>query len=77
MNPELDKLQAYPFQRLAELLKQSKPNTSLSHIALSIGEPGHQAPRFVNEIFTANLQGLAHYPKTLGDRSSSSVLGQR
>ncbi len=69
MNPELEKLQAYPFQRLSELLKHSQPNTELTSIMLSIGEPGHQPPQFVNEIFSANLHGLSNYPKTLGDRS--------
>lgn len=76
MNPDLDTLQDYPFQRLHELLKHTQPNAELTHIALSIGEPAHLYPKFVDEVFIANLKGLSSYPKTLGDRSLREAICQ-
>ncbi len=66
MNPDLDKLQPYPFEKL-NALKAGTSSKSKSHIALSIGEPKHATP----ELITAALQrhlgpGLASYPMTRG-----------
>ena len=47
MNPALDLLKPYPFERLAELKKDINPNGLLKHISLSIGEPKHETPGFV------------------------------
>ncbi|MDY6978231.1 MAG: succinyldiaminopimelate transaminase, partial [Pseudomonadota bacterium] len=44
MNPELDKLHPYPFEKLAQLKSGVTPPAQLEHIALSIGEPKHTAP---------------------------------
>lgn len=66
MNPELDKLHPYPFEKLAQLKAEFIPPSSLEHIALSIGEPKHQAPEFVlNEIVTG-ISDIAKYPLTKG-----------
>jgi N-succinyldiaminopimelate aminotransferase len=65
MNPNLAKLQSYPFEKLAEL-KSSVTPASLSAINLSIGEPKHPAPALVNAAITGHLNGLSTYPTTIG-----------
>lgn len=65
MNPFLQKLQPYPFEKLAALKSSCTP-PDLPHIALSIGEPKHPAPAFVLEALCANLDGISQYPLTRG-----------
>jgi N-succinyldiaminopimelate aminotransferase len=65
MNPDLDKLQPYPFEKLAALKAAVTP-AQKEHIALSIGEPKHQPPGFVVEELITHLHGLANYPLTKG-----------
>lgn len=66
MNPDLLKLQPYPFEKLATLKDAVTPPAQLAHIALSIGEPKHPSPAFVLDEFTRNLDKLANYPTTAG-----------
>ncbi|HEY0943086.1 MAG TPA: succinyldiaminopimelate transaminase [Steroidobacter sp.] len=66
MNPALNKLQPYPFERLRALLAGAQPPAGLSHIAMYIGEPRHPAPPLVVEALTANMTGLGSYPATAG-----------
>jgi N-succinyldiaminopimelate aminotransferase len=66
MNPHLARLQQYPFQKLAALLKGVHPDSALSPINLSIGEPRHATPEFIKRALVDNLDGLAGYPPTLG-----------
>src|ERR1017187_3862881 len=66
MNPNLNKLQPYPFQKLRELFHGIQPNASLTPVNLSIGEPKHATPAFIKEALAANLGGLANYPMTVG-----------
>lgn len=66
MNPELDKLHPYPFEKLASLKSGITPDPSLSHIALSIGEPKHAAPEFVLKYLQQHLDGVSAYPLTKG-----------
>ncbi|MGA4474912.1 succinyldiaminopimelate transaminase [Ectopseudomonas chengduensis] len=66
MNPALDQLQPYPFEKLRELLGSVQPAANKRPIALSIGEPKHRSPDFVGQALTANLDKLAVYPTTLG-----------
>lgn len=66
MNPALDLLKPYPFERLAALTKDINPNGQLKHISLSIGEPKHVPPGFVFDAIKDNLSGLAKYPTTRG-----------
>jgi N-succinyldiaminopimelate aminotransferase len=66
MNPDIDRLQAYPFERLAHLKQGATPPPGLSHIALSIGEPRHPAPAFVVDALRNALDGLGNYPATAG-----------
>lgn len=66
VNPRLDLLQPYPFQRLKSLLAQSKPPQGLSAIDLSIGEPKHATPELIFAALREHFSGLASYPATLG-----------
>ncbi|XNT62571.1 hypothetical protein ACL7DC_10640 [Bordetella pertussis] len=48
MNPRLDALHPYPFEKLRALLADAgKPTHDLPPINLSIGEPKHAAPAAV------------------------------
>jgi N-succinyldiaminopimelate aminotransferase len=66
MNPRLEKLHAYPFERLAKLKAGVVPPAELAPIMMYIGEPQHQAPPFVLEALRANLDKLGTYPLTAG-----------
>ncbi|OOZ40229.1 succinyldiaminopimelate transaminase [Solemya pervernicosa gill symbiont] len=66
MNPDLDLLQPYPFERLKQLKAGIEPPAGLSHIPLSIGEPKHAAPGFVTEELITHLHTLSSYPLTKG-----------
>ncbi|MCW9047094.1 MAG: aminotransferase class I/II-fold pyridoxal phosphate-dependent enzyme, partial [Gammaproteobacteria bacterium] len=66
MNPDLNRLHPYPFEKLAELKAGISPNNALSHIALSIGEPKHEPPAFVLEELVNSLAKIANYPLTRG-----------
>ena len=49
VNPNLERLQSYPFQKLSALLDGAKPNPDYSQIALHIGEPKHPTPEFIKK----------------------------
>ncbi|MDO3385797.1 succinyldiaminopimelate transaminase [Gilvimarinus sp. SDUM040013] len=66
MNPDLQQLHPYPFEKLAKLKEGVTPPSQLEHIALSIGEPKHEPPAFVLQSFKDNLQRFANYPATKG-----------
>lgn len=66
MNPLLEKLQPYPFEKLSKLLGEVTPNPDLDPIKLSIGEPKHPAPQFVLDTLTDNIQQVEVYPTTKG-----------
>jgi N-succinyldiaminopimelate aminotransferase len=66
MNPDLKRLQPYPFERLRQLLANNTPPGELAHINLSIGEPKHPTPRLIFDALTAALPTLSSYPSTLG-----------
>jgi N-succinyldiaminopimelate aminotransferase len=66
MNSDLDRLQPYPFEKLAALKQGITPPAGLDHIALSIGEPKHPTPGFIAEELLTHLHGLSGYPMTRG-----------
>lgn len=66
MNPNLAKLQPYPFEKLNKLKAEATITCDLPHIALSIGEPKHESPAFVMDVMANNLDKLANYPTTKG-----------
>lgn len=66
MNPDLDKLQPYPFERLSALKAGLTPSDK-PPIALSIGEPKHGTPGLIGETLCQQLAtGLSSYPMTRG-----------
>lgn len=67
MNPNLSRLQPYPFERLKQLFAGVKPNPDYRPISLGIGEPRHATPKLITDALTANLAGLASYPATAGE----------
>ncbi len=72
MNPRLEQLHPYPFQKLRELFAGVTPNPALAPINLSIGEPRHPTPQFIKDALVAGLGGLSNYPITQG---SDALLG--
>ena len=66
MNPDLQQLHPYPFEKLAALKAAVSAPAHLTHIALSIGEPKHEPPRFVLQTLVDNLAALSQYPTTKG-----------
>jgi N-succinyldiaminopimelate aminotransferase len=66
MNPNLNKLQPYPFQRLRDLFAGISPNPAYVPINLSIGEPKHATPSLITDALIRNISGLANYPTTAG-----------
>ena len=66
MNPDLDKLQPYPFEKLAALKDGLKAPEGRSPVLLSIGEPKHPTPALIRRALIENLDGLANYPATRG-----------
>ena len=70
MNPNLSRLQAYPFERLRQLFAPVQPNPAFTPISLGIGEPRHAAPDLVKQAYCdaiLNSGGLSVYPATAGD----------
>jgi N-succinyldiaminopimelate aminotransferase len=66
MNPDLQRLQPYPFEKLARLKQGVTPPGDLEHVALSIGEPRHPTPGFISEELITHVHGLSNYPVTRG-----------
>ena len=66
MNPHLQQLHPYPFEKLAALKQGLVPPAGKSHIALSIGEPKHATPHFIQEALLRHLHGLTLYPTSKG-----------
>lgn len=68
MNPRLQSLHPYPFERLRQLFASVAPNPALAPISLGIGEPRHATPQLVLNAYAQALHapGLASYPATAG-----------
>jgi N-succinyldiaminopimelate aminotransferase len=66
MNPDLQRLQPYPFERLRRLFAGVTPPAGLPPINLSIGEPKHPTPGFILDALAQALPGVAAYPLTAG-----------
>ncbi|MFD1121306.1 succinyldiaminopimelate transaminase [Methylophilus flavus] len=76
MNPHLNLLQPYPFQRLRDLFEGLTPNPDFAPVNLSIGEPKHATPEIITEALRANLAGLASYPTTIGVPALREAINQ-
>ena len=66
LNPRLDLLHPYPFERLRALFAGVTPDPSKTPISLSIGEPKHRTPKLVLDALAEGGAGLANYPMTAG-----------
>ncbi|MBY0368870.1 MAG: succinyldiaminopimelate transaminase, partial [Burkholderiaceae bacterium] len=66
MNPLLERLQPYPFERLRQLTAGIAPNPEFAPISLGIGEPRHAAPALIEEALRGAMSGLSSYPATAG-----------
>jgi N-succinyldiaminopimelate aminotransferase len=74
VNPNLAKLQPYPFERLRQLFAGITPPAELKPIRLSIGEPQYPTPQFIRQALVEGLDGLANYPTTQGaDRLRQAI----
>ena len=71
MNPNLSRLQAYPFERLRQLFSAVTPNPAYRPISLGIGEPRHPTPDLIKDAYCDAIRsadgGLSVYPATTGD----------
>ena len=76
MNPLLDALHPYPFERLRALTQDIVANPALSHIGLGIGEPKHATPRFIIDALAEGVGGLASYPATGGTAALRQACAQ-
>jgi N-succinyldiaminopimelate aminotransferase len=77
MNPFLDSLLPYPFERMNALKAGLKVRSNSPHIALSIGEPKHATARFLVDAATdvASVQaGLGSYPATRGSETLRAAM---
>ena len=66
MNSDLARLQPYPFEKLRHLFAGVSPAPTFRETKLSIGEPQHPTPPFIQRALADNLAGLANYPTTQG-----------
>ena len=66
MNPLLQKLQPYPFEKLLALFKGVTPRAEFTPISFGIGEPKHATPTLIRDAVVNALSGLATYPATAG-----------
>lgn len=65
MNPDLARLQPYPFEKIRALLNGVSP-PDLPAVSLAIGEPKHPTPDFIHQAVIEHMNGLANYPLTKG-----------
>ncbi|AQA17886.1 succinyldiaminopimelate transaminase [Halioglobus japonicus] len=75
MNPDLQRLQPYPFEKLRALFADLEAPADTNPIALSIGEPKHPSPAFVLQAVADNLDKLASYPLTRGSDALREAIG--
>jgi N-succinyldiaminopimelate aminotransferase len=74
VNPLLNLLQPYPFEKLRLLLSNTRPPDDTRPISLGIGEPRHPTPAFIRQALTDHLDGLATYPTTIGSEALRSTI---
>lgn len=66
MNPNLNRLQPYPFEKLQQIKAGIQPPADKSPIIMSIGEPKHDAPAFALDCLKNSLGEIGKYPATRG-----------
>ncbi len=68
MNPNLQRLQPYPFERLHSLLQGLHAPSDRSPINLGIGQPQQPPPEFVLQTVERHRNEFGRYPTTAGTR---------
>jgi N-succinyldiaminopimelate aminotransferase len=76
VNPNLDKLHPYPFEKLRHLFAGVVPNPQFKPISLGIGEPKHPTPAFIEKALMHSVAGLANYPSTHGGDPLRTAVAQ-
>ncbi len=76
MNPHISKLPPYPFEKLIRLKQGIQAPADKAHIALSIGEPQHATPHFIQETLLTHLHSLVKYPTSKGLPELRSAIGE-
>ncbi|MFO7648257.1 aminotransferase class I/II-fold pyridoxal phosphate-dependent enzyme, partial [Halomonas campaniensis] len=66
MNPDLDALKPYPFEKLAALKAGVTPPEGLAHVPLTIGEPQHAPYPAALATLVEHQADFARYPATAG-----------
>jgi Aspartate/tyrosine/aromatic aminotransferase len=66
MNPGLEKLQDYPFERLRNLKSKIPLKEHSSLIDLSIGEPRTELPKIIQNALVNSSEKISFYPSTRG-----------
>tara|TARA_B100001093_G_C26752935_1_gene982008 strand:+ start:191 stop:1375 length:1185 start_codon:yes stop_codon:yes gene_type:complete len=69
LNPDLQRLNQYPFEQLAKLLEGVRAPDGLTPIPLSIGEPQHNPPSFVLDTLIEHMGLISKYPTTKGSEA--------
>ena len=81
LNPRLEKLIDFPFDRLRTLLKLVTPPTNVELIDLSVGGPLHEPPKIVEQEITRHAAEWGFYPPIDGtpgfQRAAAHWLCQR
>ncbi len=76
MNPDLARLQPYPFTRLNTLLSGIEAPAGENPTVLSIGEPKHAPPDFVLRCLQDSQSLVSVYPTTRGTDSLRQAISQ-
>jgi N-succinyldiaminopimelate aminotransferase len=76
MNPLIERLRPYPFERLRALLAGCAAPAHLAPIDLSIGEPKHATPQLLLDALVAALPSMSAYPQTAGSDALRISIGQ-
>src|SRR5215207_3056106 len=76
VNPHLDKLHPYPFEKLRQLFAGVTPKPNYTPISLGMGEPKHPTPAFIQKALSHAMSSLGSYPSTVGsDALRAAIAG--
>ncbi|MEP1594238.1 MAG: succinyldiaminopimelate transaminase [Halieaceae bacterium] len=75
MNPDLELLHPYPFEKLRQLFEDLEVPADKRPIPLSIGEPRHAAPDIARRALVDSLDMLSNYPATRGIADLRNAIG--
>ena len=66
--------ESYPFEKLNTLLSDIEPNGAKELIALTIGEPQFETPKFIQDALKNSSDLLKKYPKTAGEEDTKKAM---